>query len=374
MKPRHGLHLLGTLGSVDAEDWDALAEGNPFVSHAFLNALHESGCASKRTGWTPCFPTIWESGQLVGAMPLYLKAHSYGEYVFDWAWADAYQRHGLDYYPKLLSAVPFTPVTGPRLLVARADLRANLMEAALGVARESSASSFHCLFPADAAPFQDAGLLVRHSVQFHWQNAGYRDFEEFTGRMNHEKRKKIRQERRKVREAGLSFHWLTGETASEADWEFFIGCYNRTYQQHHSSPYLNLEFFLRLARSMPRQLLLILGSRDGRPVSAALNVMNDHAMFGRYWGAQEFHPGLHFETCYYQSIEYCIQHGLRFFEGGAQGEHKLSRGLTPVTTQSVHWLAHPEFSDAIARFLARETEGVERYVDELNEHSPFKVP
>ncbi len=366
--------MLDSLNAVIPQQWDALTDHNPFVSHAFFSALHEAGCASPRSGWSPCFPTLWESGELVAALPLYLKTHSYGEYVFDWAWADAYQRHGLDYYPKLLSAVPFTPVTGPRLMAARPELRQHLIGAALDFARQTGASSFHCLFPDEINEFKSAGLLLRDSVQFHWRNEGFHDFEDFITRMNHEKRKKIRQERRKVRDAGVTFHWHTGETASTTDWEFFVRCYERTYQLHHSTPYLNLDFFLRLARNMPRNLLLMVGSRDGQAIAAALNVMSEHTLYGRYWGATEFHSGLHFETCYYQSIEYCIAHGLQVFEGGAQGEHKLARGLTPVTTHSAHWLARPEFSDAVAQFLSRERRGIVRYVDELGEHSPFKQP
>jgi predicted N-acyltransferase len=359
MKPRHGLHLLDSLNSVDAQEWDAMTGGHPLVSHAYFTALHESGCASARSGWTPCFPTLWAEGKLSGALPLYLKTHSYGEYVFDWAWADAYQRNGLDYYPKLLSAVPFTPVTGPRLLAHDPAARAQLLAAALDLTRQTAASSFHCLFPSDPTPLRDAGLLIRDSVQFHWCNANYQDFDEFTAQMNHDKRKKIRQERRKVSDAGISFRWLSGETATQADWEFFLDCYSRTYRMHHSSPYLNLDFFLRLAHSMPRNLLLIIGYRDHQPIATALNVMTERAMYGRYWGSLEFHSGLHFETCYYQAI--------------AQGEHKLARGLLPVTTHSAHWLARPEFSGAVAQYLARERRGIERYVDELNEHSPFKA-
>jgi predicted N-acyltransferase len=373
MKPRNGLHLLDSLNSVDAQEWDAITAGHPLVSHAYFTALHESGCASVRSGWTPCFPTLWTEGKLSGALPLYLKTHSYGEYVFDWAWADAYQRNGLDYYPKLLSAVPFTPVAGPRLLAHDPVARAQLLTAALDLARQTSASSFHCLFPSDPAPLREAGLLIRDSVQFHWRNADYADFDQFIAQMNHDKRKKIRQERRKVSDAGIAFRWLSGETAQRADWEFFVDCYSHTYRMHHSSPYLNLDFFLRLAHSMPRNLLLVIGHRDQQPVAAALNVMTEHAMYGRYWGALEFHSGLHFETCYYQAIEYCIAHGLQSFEGGAQGEHKLARGLLPVTTHSAHWLARPEFSDAVAQYLTRERRGIERYVDELNDHSPFKA-
>lgn len=374
MKTRSGIHILDSLAPVAASDWDALGAGNPLLSHAFLLALEQTGCAVAQTGWAPCHLTLWQDGVLAAAMPLYLKSHSYGEYVFDWAWAEAYQRHGLDYYPKLLSAVPFTPVTGPRLL-ARSDAgRARLAAAALDFAASSGVSSLHCLLPTatDATTLASAGMMLRSTVQFHWRNQEFADFDAFLACMNHEKRKKIRQERRKLRDAGIRFRWLRGDQARPADWHFFIGCYNRTYRDHHSTPYLNLAFFERLAETMPENLLLILGDRDGQPVAAAFNVIGQDALYGRYWGATEFHSGLHFETCYYQAIEYCIANRIAVFEGGAQGEHKLARGLMPVRTLSAHWLAQPQFADAVARFLERETRGISDYVDELAGHSPFK--
>ena len=376
MKTRSGIQVLDSLASIPASDWDALAANHPLLSHAFLHALHESGCASAETGWAPCYLTLWRDGRLAAAMPLYLKSHSYGEYVFDWAWADAYQRHGLDYYPKLLNAIPFTPVTGPRLLAADEADRRTLLSAALQFARDTGVSSLHCLFPTppEVADFESAGMMLRASVQFHWRNEGFRDFEDFLARMNHDKRKKIRQERRRVRDAGIEFRWLRGAEASRDDWRFFVECYNRTYRAHHSTPYLNLDFFERLAQSMPANLLLILGYRESAPVAAAFNVISSETMYGRYWGTKEFHSGLHFEACYYQAIEFCIAEGIKSFEGGAQGEHKLARGLLPQRTVSAHWLAHPEFAEAITRFLRKEANGIENYVDELAEHSPFKEP
>jgi len=374
MKTRSGIQVLDSLASIPATDWDALAGNHPLVSHAFLHALHESGCASAETGWTPCYLALWRENRLAGAMPLYLKTHSYGEYVFDWAWADAYQRHGLRYYPKLLNAVPFTPVTGPRLLAANQADRRVLLDAALEFARDTGVSSLHCLFPEPpvVADFESAGLMLRASVQFHWRNEGFGNFEDFLARMNHDKRKKIRQERRKVIDAGIEFRWLRGAEASPADWRFFAECYNRTYRAHHSSPYLNLDFFECLAQTMPANLLLILGYRQGLPVAAAFNIVGNDTLYGRYWGTREFHSGLHFETCYYQAIEFCIAEGIGSFEGGAQGEHKLARGLLPQRTTSAHWLAHPEFAEAVTRFLRKEANGIEHYVDELSEHSPFK--
>jgi len=374
MKTRSGIQVVDSLASIPASDWDALAGNHPLLSHTFLHALHESGCATAETGWAPCHLTLWRDSRLAAAMPLYLKSHSYGEYVFDWAWADAYQRHGLRYYPKLLNAVPFTPVTGPRLLATSEADRGALLEAALKFARDTGVSSLHCLFPApgEVAAFASAGLMLRASVQFHWRNEGFSDFEDFLARMNHDKRKKIRQERRKVRDAGIEFRWLRAAEATDADWRFFVECYKRTYRAHHSSPYLNLEFFLRLAQAMPGRLLLILGYRDGLPVASAFNIIGDDTLYGRYWGTKEFHSGLHFETCYYQAIEFCIAEKIGYFEGGAQGEHKLARGLLPQRTVSAHWLAHPEFAEAVTRFLRKEADGIEHYVDELSEHSPFK--
>jgi len=369
--------VVESLAGVPAGDWNALSQGDPFTSHEFLSALLDTGCASARSGWQPQIVLLERDRKLAGAMPMFLKSHSYGEYVFDWAWADAYQRHGLHYYPKLLCAVPFTPVTGPRLLAARDADRAKLVAAARDMARE--VSSLHVLFPMaqEAALLQDQGLMLRRTVQFHWQNApggGYADFDDFLARMTRHRRKVIRQERRRVREAGVTFRWLRGEQVARSNWEFFERCYRRTYAAHRSSPYLNLEFFLRLGATLPQHCLMILAERAGRPIAATLNLISADKIWGRYWGAADHVPLLHFECCYYQAIEYAIAHRLQFFEGGAQGEHKLFRGLLPVETQSAHWLAHPAFADAIEQYLARETAGIARYVDELNEHSPFRAP
>ena len=372
------LRVVESLAGVPAASWNRLAGDDPFTRHEFLSALIDTGCASARSGWRPQILLLERAGaagsELAGAMPLFLKSHSYGEYVFDWAWADAYQRHGLAYYPKLLCAVPFTPVTGPRLLAADAADRGRLAAAARELARE--VSSLHVLFPTadEAALLRDQGLLLRRTVQFHWQNAGYADFADFLSRMTRHRRKVIRQERRRVQAAGVSFRWLRGAEIAREDWEFFERCYRRTYAAHRSSPYLNLEFFLRLGATLPQHTLLILAERAGRPVAASLNLVSGDTLWGRYWGASEHIPLLHFECCYYQAIDYAIAHRLRAFEGGAQGEHKLFRGLLPVETLSAHWLAHPAFASAIEDYLARESAGIARYVDELNEHSPFKTP
>jgi uncharacterized protein len=369
------VRILDSLEEVAPAAWNRLAGDSPFLQHAFLHGLHTTGCACPESGWSPQYISLWEGSELTGAMPLYLKSHSYGEYVFDWSWAEAYQQHGLRYYPKLLCAVPFTPATGGRLLADTAQRRRALLDAAFELAARTRASSLHVLFPPveQAVELESRGLMLRSTVQFHWENPGCSDFDAYLAGMNHDKRKKIKQERRRVREAGITFRWLSGHEAQESDWDFFTWCYNRTYRQHHSTPYLNRAFFRHLAACMPDSLLLVIGSRSGKPVSAALNVHNQTVLYGRYWGAAEFHSGLHFETCYYQAIEFCIARGLRAFEGGAQGEHKLARGLLPQRTFSAHWLAHPQFASAVEHFLERETRGVGAYLDELNEHSPFKT-
>lgn len=368
------IEVIDSLSGVDAVQWNRLAGDDPLLSYAFLSALHDTGCASSRTGWTPQFIVLRRDGVLAGALPLYLKPHSWGEYVFDWAWADAYHRHGLDYYPKLVAAVPFTPVAGTRLLAPTPQLKALLLRAALRLAQELDVSSLHVLLPDadDAAVLRDEGLLIRHGVQFHWHNPGYESFDDYLAGMNHDKRKKIRQERRKVKDAGITFERLEGDAIRDEHWRFFFRCYSDTYRQHCSSPYLSLRFFRQLGAILPDQVLLIVASRAGVPIAAALNIRAPNRLCGRYWGALEYHPALHFETCYYQAIDYCITRRITTFEGGAQGEHKIARGLLPVETRSAHWLAHPEFSAAIEQYLARETIGMSGYMDELNERSPFK--
>ncbi|MBU0593582.1 MAG: GNAT family N-acetyltransferase [Gammaproteobacteria bacterium] len=368
------LRIIETIKEIPAPQWDALAGSNPFLSHAFLSALQESGCATPETGWSAQFLTLWQADVLVGAMPLYLKSHSWGEFVFDWAWAEAYQRAGLEYYPKLLCAVPFTPVTGLRLLAPTPELRAALVNAALRLAQEMGVSSLHCLFPpeTEAQEMQQQGMMLRRGVQFHWRNPGYADFDAYLASMSHDKRKRIKQERRKVKEAGITFERLSGASITAAHWEFFNRCFVNTHLQYNSPQALNLDFFRRIGASMADNILLVIAVRDGHPIASALNFYNQEALFGRSWGALEYHPGLHFEACYYQAIEFCIERGIPLFEGGAQGEHKLSRGFLPETTWSAHWLAHPRFAQAVDDFLKREMRGMRFYMDELNERSPFK--
>lgn len=351
------------------------------MRHEFLCALHESQSAVEDTGWAAQFLTLENDEQLVAACPLYLKSHSYGEYVFDWAWADAYHRHGERYYPKLLCAVPFTPVPGSRLLARDAASRRLLLHAMQQVARDAGWSSAHMLFfdDADRQAALEAGWMLRNTVQFHWMQrtgAPYTDFKDFLATLQRDKRKKIQQERRKVNDAGVSFEVFEGSKISQAQWDFFHHCYTLTYRAHHSTPYLTREFFAQMAQAMPQHWLLFIALRDARPIAASLVGIDRQrgSAFGRYWGAIEYVPCLHFEACYYQPLEWCIHHRMQRFEGGAQGEHKMARGLMPVSTWSAHWLAHPQFSRAVADYLEREGGGVAEYMDELNERSPFKGP
>jgi predicted N-acyltransferase len=369
---------------IDASAWNALLAADPaatpFMQHEYLLALHESGSAIAATGWTPRFITLHQGLRLQAACALYEKTHSYGEYVFDWAWADAYRRHGLAYYPKLLGAVPFTPVPGARLLARGAHERRLLLRALREIARQHELSSAHLLFLSDAdrEAARAEGWLLRAGVQFHWQNpaaAPYPDFAAFLAGLQRDKRKKIQQERRRVAEAGITFEILEGEAITAAHWDFFYRCYTLTYQAHHSTPYLTRDFFTRMAATMARHWLLFLARRGSERVACSLiGVDPDRRVaYGRYWGAVEHVPCLHFEACYYQPLQWCIAQRYRRFEGGAQGEHKMARGLLPVPTHSAHWLAHPQFARAVADFLEREGDGVEHYLDELNERSPFKA-
>ena len=369
---------------IDASQWNALLaqqpSATPFMRHEYLLALHASGSASAATGWTAQFLAVEEDGELIAACPLYLKDHSYGEYVFDWAWADAYQRHGLAYYPKLLDAVPFTPVPGPRLLARDANGRRVLLEAMQQFARQAKLSSAHLLFlgEGDQACARDAGWMMRSTVQFHWTNrepGAYLDFQDFLASLQREKRKKIQQERRRVADAGISFAALQGTAISSADWDFFYRCYTLTYRAHHSTPYLTRDFFARMAKTMAENWLLFVARRGDERIAVSMIGIDPvrRVAFGRYWGAIEFVPCLHFEACYYHPLAWCIDQGYQRFEGGAQGEHKMARGLLPVQTWSAHWLAHPQFAQAVADFLEREGAGVESYMDELNERVPFKA-
>jgi predicted N-acyltransferase len=371
-------------GAIDAAHWNELVEAQasatPFVRHEYLLALHESASAVAATGWLPQFLCVFDGTTLIAACPLYLKEHSYGEYVFDWAWADAYQRHGLHYYPKLLDAVPFTPVPGPRLLARDQVGRRVLLRAMQQLARDAKLSSAHLLFvdDADAEAARAEGWMMRSTVQFHWTQREAEPCVDFAGllaSLQRDKRKKIQQERRRVGDAGVSFSELQGTQIGAGDWDFFYRCYVQTYREHGSTPYLTRDFFARMAATMPEHWLLFVAWRGGRRIAASLICIDprQRAAFGRYWGAIEHVPCLHFEACYYRPLAWCIANGYRRFEGGAQGEHKMARGLLPVQTWSAHWLAHPQFAQAVGDFLEREGAGVASYLDELNERRPFKA-
>ena len=422
---------------VDAAAWNALlaqqSHPSPFMRHEYLAAMHSTDCASPETGWTPRFITLWLAidgiDTLCGACALYLKDHSYGEFVFDHAWANAYQQHGLSYYPKALIAPPFTPVPGSRLLARDADSRHILLKAVIAWCAQNDLSSLHLLFCSDedVETCKEANLMLRHTVQFHWTNkttetvhpelvegfveastgsartgsmSGYTDFDDFLSTLAQDKRKKIRAERRKVAEAGVTFRWSLGADISDADWDFFYRCYERTYWEHGNAPYLSRDFFTQMQQTMSENWLLFTAERDGEPIATSLvavqaintpaigknNAKNEpidettakitskaeKIAYGRYWGALERVDCLHFEACYYQPIEWCINHGYQRFEGGAQGEHKMARALMPVKTSSAHWLAQPAFADAVERFLAREGEGIENYMTDLLQRSPFR--
>ena len=449
----------------DSLAWDALlqkqANPSPFMRHAYLAALDASGSACKATGWAPHFILLERDGVLQAACAVYAKTHSYGEYVFDWAWANAYAQHGLDYYPKAVVAVPFTPVPSTRLLAVDAGARAALVKALLAWCQDRKMSSLHLLFgePEDMLACEEAGMMLRHTVQFHWKNIapalpvargalppggehftsgrpdvetiasalpvargalppegerftsgrpngeniapalpaargaqppGYASFDAFLATLSQDKRKKIRQERRKVQEAGVTFRCVEGSLISPADWDFFYRCYERTYLEHGNAPYLTRDFFERMATNQPEAWVMFVAERVGHPIATSLiavraqttslpdqngleSAPDEAVAYGRYWGALERVDCLHFEACYYQPIAWCIAKGYRRFEGGAQGEHKMARALLPVKTSSAHWLAHPAFADAVARFLEREGEGIENYLGELGTRSPYRA-
>jgi predicted N-acyltransferase len=324
--------------------------------------------------------TLESDGELQAATPLYAKDHSYGEYVFDWAWADAYRRHGLAYYPKLLGAVPFTPVPGTRLLARSPAWRLRLVQAIGALAREGKFSSAHVLFgdAQDQQAFEQAGWLMRQGVQFHWTQDVVQpiaDFTDLLSRLQREKRKKIQQERRRVAEQGIAFTTHAGTDIDPALWDFFFRCYALTYAAHHSTPYLTRDFFARMAATIPENWVMFVARREGLPIAASLIAvdMARRAAWGRYWGCTEPVPCLHFEACYYQPLAWCLAQGIQRFEGGAQGEHKMARGLLPTSTGSAHWLRDGRFSQAVADFLASEGQGIENYVDELRERNPFKT-
>jgi len=368
------LEVAESIAKLPADAWDVLAGGVPLLSHAFLSAFETSNSVGAGTGWQPCFLLLYDDTQLIGAMPLYVKYHSYGEYVFDWAWAEAYERNGLSYYPKLVSAIPFTPITSSRLLTNHPDTKALIVNALSQIMRQNKMSSAHVLFPDDdsAEWFKQAGWMQRQGVQFRWQNLDYSDFDEFLSQLSHDKRKKIRQERKKVTDSGVICLQVKGGEITPEQWNFFYQCYENTYREHRSTPYLTREFFTTIGNSMPQNILLILAYLDEKPIAAALNIYDEVTLYGRYWGSMQYVPNLHFELCYYQAQIFCITEKIEFFEGGAQGEHKLARGFKARPTCSFHQIANPDFAVAIEDFVVQESTGVAAYANELDERAPFK--
>jgi uncharacterized protein len=397
----HSARLVTSAAEIGAERWNALAnpggvtEPHPFTTYEFFAALEQSGSASAVTGWQPAHllvpgpPPSASAHDGGGAdstdqvrraeganalMPLYLKNHSQGEYVFDHAWAEALERAGGDYYPKLQCSVPFTPVTGRRLLTADAQGRERLLKTAAGALRQINASSLHITFLTEEE-WQAAGrcgYLLRTGQQFHWENRGYDSFDQFLGELSSAKRKTLRKERASVREAGVTFDWLTGSEITEAHWDLFFEFYMDTGSRKWGSPYLNREFFSRLGQGLAQQTLLVMAKKDGRTIAGALNLFGEGVLFGRNWGASDYVPFLHFETCYYQAIDFAIARGLKRVEAGAQGEHKLLRGYLPVTTFSAHLIAHKGLARAVDDFLQAEREAVAENIAELARHAPFR--
>ncbi len=388
MSDDYVIRVTSSLAGIDPAAWDALvgaqAVPSPFMRHAYLSAMHDSGCATPATGWEPHVIALWQRGgsatDIFGAAcVVYLKLHSRGEYVFDWAWANAHAQLGLDYYPKALVAVPFTPVPGTRLLARDAAARQELLRVLLDWCKKRNLSSLHLLYldAAEAKACMGAGLTLRDGVQFHWQNQAWSSFDDFLASLRQDKRKKIRQERRKVQDAGVQIRWARGTDISAADWDFFYRCYLQTYREHGNPPYLNAAFFDTMARDMPEHWLLFVAEHGGQPLACSLIGLSDpgtqpQAAYGRYWGAVHHLDCLHFEMCYYQPLQWCVAHGVQRFEGGAQGEHKMARALLPAPTVSAHWLAHPGLSRAVEHFLSRESAALAQYREELDEHSPLR--
>ncbi len=378
-RPPLSARVVTRIAEIDAAAWDACAgAANPFVSHAFLTALEESGSATRETGWLAQHVAIETAdGRLLGAVPMYLKSHSYGEYVFDHGWAAAYERAGGSYYPKLQVAVPFTPVTGPRLLVhpdADEAIERALVATCQEVTARLEASSLHVTFPTEGEfrRLGEADFLLRTDVQFHWENKGYESFDEFLSTLASRKRKSIRYERRTACAEGVTVETLTGDAIEERHWDAFFAFYQNTGNRKWGVPYLTRDFFRRLGETMSETVVLVMASRDGRPIAGALNLRGADTLYGRNWGCVEDRKFLHFEACYYRAIDYAIENGLASVEAGAQGPHKLSRGYLPRPTYSAHWIRDPGLRDAIAQYLQLERRQVDYEIGALAEHGPFR--
>jgi len=372
--------LLDGMNGIAPAAWDALANPpgnrfNPFVAHAFLAALEESGSVTAKSGWQPAHIVVEQEGQAIAAAPMYVKNHSYGEYVFDHGWAQAFERAGGEYYPKLQVAVPFTPATGPRLLTrGNAAAREPLARAMMAVAQKLEVSSIHLTFAPqeEAEALAPLGFLQRHDQQFHWRNDGYGCFDDFLRALSSIKRKNLRRERAEALKADIEVEWLTGSDLTEARWDAFFAFYMDTGSRKWGSPYLTRKFFSLVGERMANRTLLIMAKRNGRYIAGALNFIGSDTLYGRNWGALEHHPFLHFELCYYQAIDFAIQNRLGVVEAGAQGAHKLARGYLPIRTHSAHWIAHAGLRDAVARYLNEERRAVGEEIEAMAEHAPFK--
>lgn len=373
------MRVVHTDGIADfsAREWNGLVGHQyPFLRHEFLQAAESSGSVATSTGWTPRHIGLRDpDGNLVAAMPLYEKTHSWGEFVFDWSWAQAYAQAGIDYYPKLISAVPFTPATSTRLLAGEDDHARALVDAACSLARDEGHSSLHVLFPLESELplLEQAGLKLRKDCQFHWHNRNYATFDDFLATFSSAKRKKARRDRRHVAEQNIRFRRIRGDQADRAIWTDVYELISLTFLRRGSMPYFSFDFFLEVSARLPENILIVMAEKDRMPVAAAVFFDTPGVLYGRYWGADASYNALHFETCYYQGIDYCIDRKRQRFEPGTQGEHKISRGFSPVSTWSAHWLARPEFFSAIGRYLQEESRHVDRYMDAVSSHSPYRI-
>ena len=371
--------LINHINEIPREVWNRITGLKyPFIRHEFLHALEKSSCVSEETGWMPQHCLVYDRDELIALMPMYRKTHSHGEYVFDFEWANAYRQHGLSYYPKWLTAIPFTPCEGERLFVKTGIDKETVLEAILNHITENAEreniSSWHCLYPtpAETELFESADLCIREGVQFRWMNKGYRDFKDYLDSFNSKKRKNLLRERRYIRDQGIVLKQIHGKDITEQELDVFFQFYQLTYLKRGNPPYLNIEFFKEIALTMPEQLLLILAIKDNTYVGTAFSLLGEESYYGRYWGCYEEYHSLHFEACYYQGLEYCINNQLTRFDSGAQGEHKIARGFEPVTTYSAHWLSDPEFAAAIKGFTKREASLMEKYRSNAAELLPFK--
>lgn len=371
--------IIESINDVSEKDWNRCATSaddglNPFCSHGFLSALEKSGCVTAETGWLPQHVILEEKGKIHGTMPLYLKSHSQGEYVFDHGWANAFEQAGGHYYPKLQSSIPFSPVTGPRLLSQNFEHKLMLLDAAINHAQNHHISSIHFTFinDVDFDVMTARQLLHRQDQQFHWLNDGYKNFDDFLSNLSSRKRKNIQKERLKALDAGLEIEWISGDQIAEHHWDYYFEFYMNTANRKWGRPYLNRKFFSLLSEKIPNNLLLIMAKRNGRYIAGALNLMGKNTLYGRYWGATEYHKFLHFELCYYQAIDFAIENKLSKVEAGAQGEHKIARGYIPCPTNSMHWIENPSFRVAVKKFLDQERKAVGREIEFLREFTPFK--